>query len=239
MQSQEHEKAFEKSLNYLAQRHGIRQVFEAVIDLTLFNLILTDEAGLRKNPLQDYTEDERQELVKCLEALGEIMENGGQGMYDALGDLFMEYLSFGKNGQFFTPQPICDMMAIMSFTEKPKNGQTVCDPACGSGRLLLGAAKQNRELRFYGSDVDLLCVKMTVLNLALNNLVGEIVWGNPLTLEVWASFNIRREFLTGFPIIFIQKESNQFGKLQSSLKTAKNDQKTETENKPVQLKLFD
>ena len=28
MQSQEHEKAFEKSLNYLAQRHGIRQVFE-------------------------------------------------------------------------------------------------------------------------------------------------------------------------------------------------------------------
>ena len=101
MQQQEHEKAFEKSLNYLAQRHGIRQVFEAAIDLTLFNLILTDEAGLRKNPLQDYTEDEKQELVKCLEALGEIMENGGQGMYDALGDLFMEYLSFGKNGQFF------------------------------------------------------------------------------------------------------------------------------------------
>ena len=42
MQQQEHEKAFEKSLNYLAQRHGIRQVFEAVIDLTLFNLILTE-----------------------------------------------------------------------------------------------------------------------------------------------------------------------------------------------------
>ena len=98
---------------------------------------MTDEAGLRKNPLQDYTEDEKQELVKCLEAL------------------------------------------------------------------------------------------------------GEIVWGNPLTLEVWASFHIRREFLTGFPIIFIQKESNQFGKLQSSLKTTKNDQKTEIENKPVQLTLFD
>ena len=28
MQQQEHEKAFEKSLNYLAQRHGIRQVSE-------------------------------------------------------------------------------------------------------------------------------------------------------------------------------------------------------------------
>ena len=238
MQSQEHEKAFEKSLNYLAQRHGIRQVFEAVIDLTLFNLILTDEAGLRKNPLQDYTEDERQKLVKCLEALGEIMENGGQGMYDALGDLFMEYLSFGKNGQFFTPQPICDAMCLMTLGN-PEDGKTVCDPTCGSGRMLLGAAKINRKMIFFGSDVDLLCVKMTVLNLALNNLVGEIVWGNPLTLEVWASFHIRREFLTGFPIIFIQKESNQFGKLQSSLKTAKNDQKTEIENKPVQLTLFD
>ena len=39
-------------------------------------------------------------------------------------------------------------------------------------------------------------------------------------------FSYPQEFLTGFPIIFIQKESNQFGKLQSSLKTAKNDQKT-------------
>ena len=146
------------------------------------------------------------------------MENGGDGLHDALGDLFMEYLSFGKNGQFFTPQPICDMMAIMSFTEEPKNGQTVCDPACGSGRLLLGAEKRNRELRFYGSDVDLLCVKMTVLNLALNNLRGEIVWGNPLSLEVYGSFIIEREIFTGFPIIYVQKTSAMFGKLQETLK---------------------
>ena len=101
MQSQEHEKAFEKSLNYLAQRHGIRQVFEAVIDLTLFNLILTDEAGLRKNPLQDYTEDEKQELVKCLEALGEIMENGGQGMYVRTGRLIYGIFEFWKKRTIF------------------------------------------------------------------------------------------------------------------------------------------
>ena len=78
------------------------------------------------------------------------MENGGQGMYDALGDLFMEYLSFGKNGQFFTPQPICDAMCLMTL-ETPEDGKTVCDPTCGSGRMLLGAAKINRKMIFFGA----------------------------------------------------------------------------------------
>ena len=228
---------FESALQTLSYRHDIRNAFEGVIDAILYNLIALDNAGLRKNPFERFKGDENT-LVKCIEVLGELMENGGDGLHDALGDLFMEYLSFGKNGQFFTPQPICDMMAIMSFTEEPKNGQTVCDPACGSGRLLLGAAKRNRELRFYGSDVDLLCVKMTVLNLALNNLRGEIVWGNPLSLEVYGSFIIEREIFTGFPIIYTQKTSAMFGKLQETLKQKPAAQEPK-KNKPQQLTLFD
>lgn len=227
---------FESALQTLSYRHDIRNAFEGVIDAILYNLIALDNAGLRKNHFERFNGEENT-LVKCMEVLGELMENGGDGLHDALGDLFMEYLSFGKNGQFFTPQPICDAMCLMTLGTL-EDGKTVCDPTCGSGRMLLGAAKINRKMIFFGSDVDLLCVKMTVLNLALNNLVGEIVWGNPLSLEVYGSFIIEREIFTGFPIIYTQKTSAMFGKLQETLKQEPA-AKEPTKNKPQQLSLFD
>ena len=77
---------------------------------------------------------------------------------------------------------------------------------------------------------------MSVLNLALNNLRGEIVWGDPLRLEVYASFKIEREIFTGFPIIYTSKDSDMFGRL-----NPKNEEKTidKNETKPTQLKLFE
>ena len=49
-------------------------------------------------------------------------DNDGKGLHDVLGDLFMELVSHGKNGQFFTPQHICDFMAVcMSFITPPKS----------------------------------------------------------------------------------------------------------------------
>ena len=237
MSKQSLEAEFNSLITRLAYRYDIRNVFEALIDALLYGFIIQDEANLRRNPASMFEEKELQDLQRLMILVGEISE-AQENLHDVFGDLFMEYLSFGKNGQFFTPQPICDMMAIMSFTEEPKSGQTVCDPACGSGRLLLGAAKRNRELRFYGSDVDLLCVKMTVLNLALNNLRGEIVWGNPLSLEVYGSFIIEREIFTGFPIIYTQKTSAMFGKLEETLKQAPASQEP-TKNKTQQLTLFD
>ena len=77
---------------------------------------------------------------------------------------------------------------------------------------------------------------MSVLNLALNNLRGEIVWGDPLRLEVYASFKIEREIFTGFPIIYTSKNSDMFGRLKQ-----KNDEKPieKSDEKPTQLKLFE
>lgn len=227
-------KDFDKSINKLVYSKSIRDVFNDIIDAILYGMIIQDGALIRRNPIRNY-KGEEPDFINCMETLGDVMENGGRGLYDGLGDLFMEYLSFGKNGQFFTPQSICDMVAQMQIKEH-KNGQTVCDPTCGSGRMLLAAAKINRELYFYGSDIDLLCVKMSVLNLALNNLRGEIVWGDPLRLEVYASFKIEREILTGFPIIYTSKNSDMFGRL-----NPKSDEKPieKSDEKPTQLKLFE
>ena len=97
----------------------------------------------------------------------------------------MECVSFGRNGQFFTPQEICDMMAKITIEEnKLKDNQAVCDPACGSGRTLLGIAKLNRRLKFYASDIDLTCVKMCVLNMMINCMEGEIAWMDTLRIQM-------------------------------------------------------
>jgi 2-polyprenyl-3-methyl-5-hydroxy-6-metoxy-1,4-benzoquinol methylase len=117
-------------------------------------------------------------------------DNEGAWFYDALGDLFMECVSFGRNGQFFTPQPVCDMMAELNYGDDLADGKTVCDPACGSGRMLLAMAKKNRRLRFYGSDNDITCVKMAVLNMLINSMKGEIAWMNALTMEHYRSYHI-------------------------------------------------
>ncbi len=133
-------------------------------------------------------------------------------MKDILGDLFQGAITYGEAGQFLTPMPICQMIARMTIGEPAATGdsdalegesqrtkgdipgdtpalsedgerKSVCDPCCGSGRMLLAAAEINRSFEFVGQDVDLRCVRMTALNLAFRNLYGYVVWGNTFRLE--------------------------------------------------------
>lgn len=67
-------------------------------------------------------------------------ESEGQGFQDTQGDLY-EYLlselkSAGKLGQFRTPRHI---IQLINELVDPKLGDTICDPACGTGGFLLGA----------------------------------------------------------------------------------------------------
>lgn len=98
-------KDFDKSINKLVYSKSIRDVFNDIIDAILYGMIIQDGALIRRNPIRNY-KGEEPDFINCMETLGDVMENGGRGLYDGLGDLFMEYLSFGKNGQFFTRQKI-------------------------------------------------------------------------------------------------------------------------------------
>jgi type I restriction-modification system DNA methylase subunit len=82
-----------------------------------------------------------------------------EGFCDPLGELYMQAISNGHNGQYFTPTPKCDMMATMSLGESSTLGQTVCDPTCGSGRMWLAAAKINRHLCYMVQNWILLVAK--------------------------------------------------------------------------------
>jgi hypothetical protein len=68
-------------------------------------------------------------------------------------------------GFFATPMTLARMMAEMTFSgadhERAKR-ESVCDPCCGTGTLLLAAS--NYSLNLYGQDLSLSMVRMCRLN---------------------------------------------------------------------------
>jgi type I restriction-modification system DNA methylase subunit len=110
---------------------------------------------------------------------------------DILGDIFEGAITFGEHGQFFTPEHLCEMMARMTVNVNISQ-KRIGDPACGSGRTLLAAAKIAPHNEFIGQDIDLRCVRMTAINLALHNIRGFAIWGNSLAGEQ------RMVYRTGF-----------------------------------------
>lgn len=56
-----------------------------------------------------------------------------------------------KAGEFFTPSKVTELVARLA---KPKSGDRICDPACGSGGLLIQAGRQvgNRDFALFGQE---------------------------------------------------------------------------------------
>lgn len=134
-------------------------------------------------------------------AFGTLVDAMEKTRYDILGDLFQGSITYGEAGQFLTPEPICQMMATMTVGEEQEAGKkSVCDPCCGSGRMLLAVADLKPHWEFVGQDVDLRCVRMTAINLALRNLYGYVIWGNSLGLEQ------RLVYRTGFNLRGVVRE---------------------------------
>jgi len=84
------------------------------------------------------------EAIHIIEQLFEEIEKdateGGQAFQDIQGDVYelllSEIATSGKNGQFRTPRHIIKLMAELVA---PQLGQSIADPACGTGGFLLGA----------------------------------------------------------------------------------------------------
>lgn len=111
---------------------------------------------------------------------------------DVLGDLFTGAITYGERGQFFTPEPVSQLMAelVASPNESGEKTQTVNDPTCGSGRFLLSMAKKHPDWDFVGQDVDHRCAQMAAINMGLNGLRGWAVWQNTLSLECFRVYRI-------------------------------------------------
>lgn len=97
--------------------------------------------------------------------------------YDPFGDLYMALAGSTQQyqGQFFTPEHICDLMVMCTGGEEKKTGQRMNDPTCGSGRLLLAYHVRNLGNYLIGEDVNRTCCLMTVCNMLIHGCVGEVI----------------------------------------------------------------
>jgi len=189
-------KEFEDSFNKFTYKFRSSEIF---IDFIDYSLLVAK--WWESNKDFSYFEKKYKDLFPNFLTMFELMANAsdncGEGFRDALGDLFMELVSHGQNGQYFTPDHICDLMSMISCPDL-KDGQNVLDSACGSGRMLLAAAKRNRKANFFGNDIDITCCKMAVLNMILNTMTGEIAQMNALTMEYHKSWFVYSVNYGGF-----------------------------------------
>ena len=136
------------------------------------------------------------EIDYFTEAFGQLQNGMAQTNADLLGAVYEELAMTSDHfGQYFTPENVSKGIAEMAIAAdelEPEDGPyTVADPASGTGRLLVHAARQipdDVDAVFYGQDKDLACAKMTALNLCFFNMDGYAVQGDSLTMDyrrVW------------------------------------------------------
>ncbi len=198
-------KELEKAMGYNSRD----RIFNDWLDLILNSLLaLTDNMSrenliekLKENKLDGKYNEKYLEIVKKYDngekgnrsidylcnAWSLLIKETQEKQKDILGDIYVEMITFGERGQFFTPEHITDMMVKMS---EIKDGGKINDPCCGSGRFLISALKENQNIKLLGGDIDETCAKMAVINMWLFNGNAEIKHQNSLTFEVYKTWQI-------------------------------------------------
>ncbi len=166
-----------KIISRLAEANGL----EKVIDLADFN----DEEKLGKGKeMQD-------RLSKLVTIFADLDFRGSRAEGDdLLGDAY-EYLmrhfatESGKSkGQFYTPAEVSRVMAkVIGIGPQTRQDDTVYDPTCGSGSLLLKVADEApRGITIYGQEKDNATWALCKMNMILHgNAVAEIEKGDTIT----------------------------------------------------------
>ena len=148
--------------------------------------------------VERYTKDEVNDLCSAFASLVNEMQQNP--FHDVLGSYYETINSKSARdgrGEFFTPEPISELLAMISFdVEKiitDTKPVTVSEPACGSGGMILQMAKRlspertGREksyvdlLRVTAQDLSPVACDMTYVNTTLWGIPAQILRGNTLT----------------------------------------------------------
>src|SRR5581483_3897386 len=191
---------FRKLLGTLSHKHDLRRVCDAFVRMAACAVA----AGTRElEYLEEAKRWEKPDLNCFSQALGAlVLEMEGRPFEDVIGDYYMEYALSQKgqqwNGEFHTPKPICDLMARMTLGDLeslPTEGSiTVCEPACGSGAMILSLAQicspeARRRLRVMAIDINRTACDMAFINTTLWGIPTRVIHGSSISLEFWAAWS--------------------------------------------------
>lgn len=141
---------------------------------------LFDDFDVNSNSLGKTVPKRNEMLVKLLDGIaGMALSVNNKTSIDAFGDAY-EYLmgmyasSAGKKGgEFYTPQEVSELLTRLCIVGKTEVNK-VYDPACGSGSLLLKAAKilgkDNVRQGFFGQEINITTYNLCRINMFLHDI---------------------------------------------------------------------
>lgn len=132
--------------------------------------------------------------------MGEITMALEAGPGDVLGSIFTALDIHNKNrGQFFTPYPVCQMMAQATLGDakgaralmETKGFISAMEPACGAGAMVIALAEAmlaadinyQRRLHVTAVDIDSRAVHMAYIQFALLHIPAHVIVGDSLRQE--------------------------------------------------------
>ena len=211
-------KEFVKYLIEVSDNHGIKQEerLDAFCDfiINLFSTKSYKPEGFKPDVAIPENEDYLNLVSLWCEMVAEEMEKGNA--FDLFGQLYEQmFLLKSKasaNGQFFTPDSLCRLMADITDhvneENDTKNGFIwVNDPACGSARTLLAhfmkKTHDNRALSglyFYeAADIDSPTCTMAACNMMIHGMQGRVVCQDQLLLPTPTAIFYINEVRYPFP----------------------------------------
>ena len=141
---------------------------------------LFDDFDVNSNKLGATVAKRNEKLVKLLDGIGNMnLGEYKENTIDAFGDAY-EYLmtmyasNAGKSGgEFYTPQEVSKLLTLLGLVGKTEVNK-VYDPACGSGSLLLQAAKILGKDRvrqgFFGQEINITTYNLCRINMFLHDI---------------------------------------------------------------------
>lgn len=154
----------------------------AKLDGVFRNIDFNSEANLGK------TKDRNRRLKNLLEDFHkpDLDLRPSRVSDDIIGETYIYLISrfasdAGKKaGEFYTPSTVSSLLAALA---RPRPGDTIFDPACGSGSLLIQAAGQvgSHDYALYGQEVNGGTWAMARMNMFMHaNDAARIEWGDTL-----------------------------------------------------------
>lgn len=166
-----------KTLMGFQFKHEVSGVFDDFLSLNLQAWSRQGFPGLNDSCQKRYTPEERKQIGQMIRLHTKALQEGitTNGWFDALGTYYEAFASNWKKsqlGQFFTPEPICDLISHLMVPEG--DFHTIGEPSCGSGRNILSAHCQSPRNFYHAQDIDPMCAKMCALNMLHHGCQGVV-----------------------------------------------------------------
>ena len=211
-------KQFVKYLTEVSDNHGVKQEerLDAFCDfiISLFSTDSYNSGGFRPAIATPENRDYIMLVSRWCEMVADEMDKGR--FFDLFGHLYEQMFLLkskaSSNGQFFTPDDLCRLMADITDAdveedEGDRGLVMVNDPACGSARTLLAHFMRKtydnhaRAGRYYyeAADIDLSTCKMAACNMMIHGMQGKVVCQDQLLLPTPTAIFYINEVRYPFP----------------------------------------